>query len=338
MGCSAPVSPLTSNSVPMIDTGWHGCEGRATARARGSRRRIGSRRSRPATPVRRSATRVKLRQRGDPRVRIGLPPGSRTAVAGVDFFGRGHHALAREACHALPSRSLPPMSPGHNGCLCGLDPSVPYEGPSAAIATLGGSPTWGLGDRFHELAAEQGHARLGVHRPRTPYGLGPQVEHYRAPGGRSSSASRPTARSSARTRCSARASGRRSGSSGGRACGSSWSAAPAGAATGGGARATRTPSARVTSSCRGATCRATRCRPGSRVPSSSSVSPARSRSWTTPSARRSRERSARRPIACRGSASGASTAPREASSSIAGLPATASSRWRAAGSSSCTGA
>ena len=61
---------------------------------------------------------------------------------------------------------------------------MPYEGPSAAIATLGGSPTWGLGDRFHELAAEQGHARLGVHRPRTPYGLGPQVEHYRAPGGR----------------------------------------------------------------------------------------------------------------------------------------------------------
>ena len=65
-----------------------------------------------------------------------------------------------------------------------LDRSVAYRGPRAAFATLGGSPTWGLGDRFHELAADQGHARLGVHRPPTPYGLGPQVEHYRAPGGR----------------------------------------------------------------------------------------------------------------------------------------------------------
>jgi hypothetical protein len=77
------------------------------------------------------------------------------------------------------------MSPGHNGCLCDLDPDVTYEGPQAPIATLGGSPTWGLGDRFHEIAAAQGHARLGVHRPRTPYGLGPQVEHYRTPRGRS---------------------------------------------------------------------------------------------------------------------------------------------------------
>jgi hypothetical protein len=76
------------------------------------------------------------------------------------------------------------MSSGHHGCLCGLDPDVPYEGPRAAAATLGGSPTWGLGDRFHELAATLGHARLGVHRPPTPYGPGPLVEHYRTPGGR----------------------------------------------------------------------------------------------------------------------------------------------------------
>jgi purine nucleoside phosphorylase len=76
------------------------------------------------------------------------------------------------------------MSPGQNGCLCGLDPTVPYEGPRAALATLGGSPTWGLGDSFHEFAATRGHSRLGVHRPRTPYGLGPQVEHYRTPAGR----------------------------------------------------------------------------------------------------------------------------------------------------------
>jgi len=40
------------------------------------------------------------------------------------------------------------MSPGQKGCLCGLDPSVPYEGPRAPIATLGGSLTWGLGDPF----------------------------------------------------------------------------------------------------------------------------------------------------------------------------------------------
>jgi purine nucleoside phosphorylase len=69
-------------------------------------------------------------------------------------------------------------------CACRVDPSVAYQGPRAAAATLGGSPTWGLGDRFHEVAAELGHARLGVARPDTPYGPGPQVEHYRTPGGR----------------------------------------------------------------------------------------------------------------------------------------------------------
>ncbi len=75
------------------------------------------------------------------------------------------------------------MSVGQVGCLCGLDPSVAYTGPRAELATLGGSPTWGLGDRFHEFAATLGHRRLGVFRPRTPYGLGPQVEHYRGPSG-----------------------------------------------------------------------------------------------------------------------------------------------------------
>jgi hypothetical protein len=65
-----------------------------------------------------------------------------------------------------------------------IDPAVVYEGPRAPAATLGGSPTWGLGDRFHEVAAAHGHVRLGVARPRTPYGLGPQVEHYRTPAGR----------------------------------------------------------------------------------------------------------------------------------------------------------
>jgi purine nucleoside phosphorylase len=75
------------------------------------------------------------------------------------------------------------VSVGQGGCLCDLDPSVEYDGPRAALATLGGSPTWGLGDRFHEYAAELGHTLLGVHRPMTPYGLGPQVEQYRGPSG-----------------------------------------------------------------------------------------------------------------------------------------------------------
>jgi purine nucleoside phosphorylase len=61
---------------------------------------------------------------------------------------------------------------------------VEYEGPRAAFATLGGSPTWGLGHRFFEFAATLGHTRLAVFRPRTPYGPGPQVEHYRGPSGR----------------------------------------------------------------------------------------------------------------------------------------------------------
>ena len=134
------------------------------------------------------------------------------------------------------------MSPGQNGCLCDLDPSVAYDGPRAAIATLGGSPTWGLGDRFHELAASRatpGSASIARGRPTGSARRSSTTGRRPAA---SSSASRPTARSSTRTRCSAPASGRRSGSSGGRACGSSWSAAPAGAATGGERRATRTRS------------------------------------------------------------------------------------------------
>ena len=75
------------------------------------------------------------------------------------------------------------MSVGQGGCLCGLDPSVRYDGPRALVATLGGSPTWGLGDRFHEFGHRLGHVRLGVYRPATPYGLGPQVEQYRGPSG-----------------------------------------------------------------------------------------------------------------------------------------------------------
>ncbi len=64
------------------------------------------------------------------------------------------------------------------------DPSVTYSGPSAAIATISGSPLWGLGDRFPTFAEERGSTLLGMHRPPTPYGPGPRLEHYQSPTGR----------------------------------------------------------------------------------------------------------------------------------------------------------
>ena len=76
------------------------------------------------------------------------------------------------------------MYAGQSWCLCRLDPSVVYDGPHAQFATLGGSPTWGLGEHFAEFAAVRGYTRLGLFRPLTPYGTGPQVEHYRGPTGR----------------------------------------------------------------------------------------------------------------------------------------------------------
>jgi len=65
-----------------------------------------------------------------------------------------------------------------------IDSTVVYAGPRAAMATLTGSPVWGLGDRFAEVALGRGFRRLEVHRPMTPYGLGPVVEAYEGPGGR----------------------------------------------------------------------------------------------------------------------------------------------------------
>ena len=64
-----------------------------------------------------------------------------------------------------------------------IDPNVVYEGPRARIATLTGSPVWGLGDRFAAFAERHGYRLLGIHRPMTPYGLGPQVEAYEASSG-----------------------------------------------------------------------------------------------------------------------------------------------------------
>ncbi len=64
-----------------------------------------------------------------------------------------------------------------------IDSSVVYDGPRATLATVTGSPVWGLGDGFAAFAERQGYRVLGMHRPMTPYGLGPQVESYEAPGG-----------------------------------------------------------------------------------------------------------------------------------------------------------
>ena len=64
-----------------------------------------------------------------------------------------------------------------------IDSRVVCDGPRARCATLTGSPVWGLADRLAAFAERHGYRALGVHRPMTPYGLGPQVEAYETPGG-----------------------------------------------------------------------------------------------------------------------------------------------------------
>ena len=66
-----------------------------------------------------------------------------------------------------------------------IDRSVTYDGPRALLASISGSPLWGLGDGFAGFAHERGTRLLGVHRPPTPYGPGPRLEHYQTPTGRS---------------------------------------------------------------------------------------------------------------------------------------------------------
>lgn len=68
--------------------------------------------------------------------------------------------------------------------LISVDPSVTYDGPRATVATISGSSLWGLGDRFCDFAAARGVTLLSTTRPMTPYGPGPQLEHYAAPTGR----------------------------------------------------------------------------------------------------------------------------------------------------------
>lgn len=59
-----------------------------------------------------------------------------------------------------------------------------YGGPHATLATITGSPLWGLGDRFPTFAEDYGWRLLSAQRPATPYGLGPRLEHYARPDGR----------------------------------------------------------------------------------------------------------------------------------------------------------
>jgi hypothetical protein len=52
------------------------------------------------------------------------------------------------------------------------------------VASITGSPLWGLGDGFPQFARERGARLLATARPPTPYGPGPRLEHYAAANGR----------------------------------------------------------------------------------------------------------------------------------------------------------
>ncbi len=68
--------------------------------------------------------------------------------------------------------------------LVDVDRTVAYGGPKATLATITGSPLWGLGDGFAGLAAARGWRLAGVFRPPTPYGTGPSLEQYTTDAGR----------------------------------------------------------------------------------------------------------------------------------------------------------
>src|SRR6266851_6294378 len=80
-----------------------------------------------------------------------------------------------------------PMQPGArpDSSMQPPDTSVTYSGPHATVATISGSPLWGLGEGFAAFAQERGCRLVGVHRPPTPYRVGRQLEHYETPTGRS---------------------------------------------------------------------------------------------------------------------------------------------------------
>src|SRR5439155_25147051 len=161
-------------SSTLVASRCGGCRGRSTAdvAARGGAGGVDATRS-----LQRSSEVEHPDGAQPPRSSARVPRGRATPPAPpCAATSRRRHKVDLHACAPYAARVT--------ACLCKLDSGVEYEGPRARFATLGGSPTWGLGDRFHEIAATHGHARLGTHRPRTPYGPGPSVEHYRAPSGR----------------------------------------------------------------------------------------------------------------------------------------------------------
>ena len=67
-----------------------------------------------------------------------------------------------------------------------FDPSVTYTGPQADVATLTGSPLWGVSiDDVVAAAVAHGWTHQQGGRVSTPYGLGPLVHHFIAANGRS---------------------------------------------------------------------------------------------------------------------------------------------------------
>lgn len=65
------------------------------------------------------------------------------------------------------------------------DASIAYDGPHADFASLSGSPLWGLSIReIIEAFQKHGWIHHLSKRMPTPYGLGPQINHFTTPDGR----------------------------------------------------------------------------------------------------------------------------------------------------------
>src|SRR5205823_9283402 len=91
-------------------------------------------------------------------------------------LGRGGGVRGRRATGARRAATSPGPGAGSGRGNAGsgqtmlidpIDPTVTYDGPRAALATLSGSSIWGLGDGFASFAEGQGARLLGVYRPRT---------------------------------------------------------------------------------------------------------------------------------------------------------------------------
>lgn len=67
-----------------------------------------------------------------------------------------------------------------------FDPTVPYDGPKAEVASLTGSPLWGHSvNEVIQTAQARGWTHHESRRIPTPYGLGPLIVHLGSPSGRS---------------------------------------------------------------------------------------------------------------------------------------------------------